>query len=160
MTIRADYAEPCWEIVRVDTKQPPEADCGDGWAHYETEAAALAELAARQDAWGDAALTVQRSFPRPCLGLYCDGHECPDGTDPYDFNDEGWTHLDPSDPLPFGLPDFWEEIGGKHYCDSCLPSWCEDCDARHPEDGCPEPPRYRPRPVKVTDGQLALDGAL
>jgi hypothetical protein len=124
VTLRPHYTEPCWEIVRVDTKHPAEYETGDGWAHYRTEAVALEYLAERQEET-DTPLTVARSFSTPCVGLFCDGPNCGAADDPCDFNGEGWTHLDPADPLPFGMPDDWTEIDGKHYCDDCTPPWCE-----------------------------------
>lgn len=137
MTIRQHRDEPCWEIVRVATGQPPEAEFGDGWPHYATMAEAQTDLAERQADYDDP-LTVARSFPGPCVGLFCDGHGCADAG-PIDCSGEGWMHLDPTDPTPFNLDDVGvHEQADKHYCDDCWYSFpeCDECDDRHP-GGCP-----------------------
>lgn len=161
MTIRPDRDEPCWEIVRVDTKRPPREEYGDGWAHYPTEAKARAELDSEREQW-DVPLTVQRSFGGPCLALFCDGPRCAGNNEPADLSDEGWTHLDPADPLPFLITDLeWtveERVGqpDRHYCPNCTPPWCDDCDQQH--YGTCDLGDVRPQPVEQIPGQMTLEG--
>lgn len=139
MSIRPLRAEPCWQIVLVSTGQPPEAEYGDGWAHYATMAGAQADLAERQADYEDD-LTIAQSFPGPCVGLFCDCPECDGKGEPIDCSGEGWTHLDPSDPTPFQWDDVdvTETDDGKHYCNVCMIGWpwCDECDEQHPGD-CP-----------------------
>lgn len=140
MTLRAHYDTVCWQLNDPKTGYPPEYDGGDGWAHYRTAeiaAAALAERSAEHERdqtyelvgrpFLPLVLLVAQSFPRPCLGLFCDGH--PGGVDePIDISGEGWTHLDPEDPTPMDLADMEiTTIGDKHYCSlDCTPPVGDD----------------------------------
>jgi hypothetical protein len=167
MSSRPHSTEPCWEIVRIDTGLPPEADGGDGWPHFTTRAEAAEEIARRvaEDArwqngqYGDGdrlQLRAAQSFDGPCVGLFCDGTDC-DG-EPIDVGgDEGWTHLDPSDPIPMDLDDLEViEWDGKHYCEGCWSTWpwCDDCDERHPAGECHEVERPPSRLCTTPDGTV------
>lgn len=159
MTLRAHLEGPCWEIVDPETLRPPAEQYGEGWTHYATREAAEHDLADESDRWGGRPLTVRQSFDKPCLGLFCDGGTCAAANDPCDLSDEGWTHLDPGEPLAIPLTDMdWMEIDGKHYCPDCTPPWCDDCGEQHYCD-CPETPPA-PRPVPICDGQLSIEDAL
>lgn len=159
MTLRPHRDEPCWQIVYVSTGEPPQAEGGDGWPHYLKREAAESDLAEMQRDY-DEPLTIAQSFPTPCVGLFCDGSDC-DGEAIDVGGDEGWTHLDPSDPLPMDLSDLDViERDGKHYCDACqiaMP-WCDDCDEQHPEGDCDA--ASNPRLVPVSPDQIALPIAM
>jgi hypothetical protein len=157
MSIRPHTAEPCWEIVRASTGQTPQGENGDGWPHYTTRAEAEADLAETQRDYDDP-LKVAQSFDRPCVGLFCDGTDC-DG-EPIDVGgDEGWTHLDPDDPIPMDLDDLDViERDGKHYCEACSSAWpwCDDCDERH-EAGTCDASATPPSPLCVAPDGSVLD---
>lgn len=145
MALRHARPLPCWQVNDATTGQPPEAEDGEGWPHYVSETAALADLDERIQEWlRDHAddpvsevprLVAARSFARPCAVLVCDGcgEEWEDG-------DIGWSHHDPAG-LDIDLEDYdWVEIDGRHYCPNCVPA-----------DAPPREPR-----VVVSDAQTAL----
>lgn len=149
MTIRAGRAEPCWQVNDATTGQPPQADGGEGWPHFKSEAFALADLDDQIQEWlrdyGDEPvsevpqLVAAQSFDRPCAVLICDrcGQEWEDG-------DIGWSHHDPVGSLEIDLEDYdWVEVDGKHYCSGC---------------GCPpdQEPEVPDRPIVVSADQIRI----
>lgn len=169
MTLKPHSSEPCWEIVRTDTGEAPQAYGGDGWPHYATETKALDDLPAAKSDWLDEDdthdLVVRPSFGGPCLGLFCDGPTCQAPDEPCDMGDNGWTHLDPADPLPFPITDMdWtlnERPGqpDRHYCPDCAPPWCDDCDEQH-YGGCDLGDDVRPELVQPIPGQMTIEDCL
>ena len=142
MTITTHRDAPCWQVIDSATGQPPEAESGDGWAHYATreEAVAdrderLAELPAEDYPDGLPEYGVARSFGKPCLGILCDSCGAT-----MDASGEGWTHFDPDEhpPMSVDWADIeWIERGDKHYHEDCAPPWCESCEVEgHDVDDC------------------------
>lgn len=166
MSIRAHFETPCWQVNDAATGQPFESFYECGWPHNKTreraeeqlaeDVARLAETFEPGDLVEAPRFVVEQAFPTPCVGLFCDGPDCKSADEAADLNDEGWTHLDPSDPMPFDFADLdWLEVDGKHYCPNCVPPWCDDCDRQH-HDACPDADARHWRPIPVTDDQLAL----
>lgn len=159
MTIKADSADVCWEIIDLATGGSFfEGD--DFQPHYATRAACAARIA---DLHSDRDLSIdgplhlvaQPCYGGPCVLLVCDG--CG-----YVFDeDEYTTHFDPADPFPIPITDYdWtvERRAGqpeRHYCpgDECRPRPCDECGGLHNSPECPDPSW---QPVPAVEGQQEI----
>jgi hypothetical protein len=162
VSIRPIRELPCWQLNDPITGQPPSAENGEGWAHYESMTRAISawtelvsEFKTPNPDWSEApdptGLVVAQSFTRPCVGLYCDGPDCSMHDVAIDCSGEGWTHLDPDDPLPMDLEDL-EMVAVDDPKTGALLHYHWDC-APTEED---EPTLRPPDSARISPAQTAI----